>query len=133
MSHRQRVSSHERRTNGEDPTRKTTDTSLPRSLLAQATSDVGGRQGLTTAHRQVRINLASYTDDPQGGHRHHQPVPFGSPGIGHLGVVPVPAAPFGIFKTTLDPGSHRIPGDISLRWQEIGHNEPAFLMHLIPT
>ena len=32
MPHRQRISRHQRRTDGTDPTRKTTDTSLPRSL-----------------------------------------------------------------------------------------------------
>ena len=38
---------HQRSTNGEDPTRKTTDPSLPRSLLAQATRNMGRRQTST--------------------------------------------------------------------------------------
>src|SRR5260370_16194612 len=57
---------------------------------------------------------------------------FGSPGIGHLGVMPIPAAPLGVLKTAFDPGSHAIPGDIRLRWQQIGHDEPALLIALIP-
>ena len=53
-------------------------------------------------------------------------------GVEHLGVMPAPASPLGIFKPAFDPTAHAVPDGAGLCWCQIGHDQPHFLVALIP-
>jgi hypothetical protein len=72
-------------------------------------------------------------DDPQRCHRHRQPQPLGSRGIGHLRLMPLPAAPFDILEAGFNPRSSRIPNDLRLFREEVGQDQPTVLMAWLPT
>src|SRR5438045_9610102 len=46
--------------------------------------------------------------------------------------MPAPASPLGIFKPAFDPTAHAVPDGAGLCWCQIGHDQPHFLVALIP-
>ena len=91
------------------------------------------RQGLSTAYRQAGIGLPAHAHDPQRGHRDRQPEPLGTLRIGHLGLMPLPSSPFGIFKSPFDPTAHSIPCCRGWLRGQIGHDQPDLLVPFIPS
>src|SRR5258708_13873928 len=53
-------------------------------------------------------------------------------GIDHLGLMPAPASPLGIFNPAFDPTAHAVPDGGGLCWCQIGHDQPHLLIALIP-
>src|SRR5437588_2499618 len=46
--------------------------------------------------------------------------------------MPAPAPTLGIFKAAFDPTAHAIPDGGRLCWCHIGHDQPHFLIALVP-
>src|SRR3989442_1642773 len=46
--------------------------------------------------------------------------------------MPAPASAFGIFETAFDPTAHAVPDGAGLCWLQIRHDQPHFLIALIP-
>src|SRR6266849_5988483 len=46
--------------------------------------------------------------------------------------MPAPASALGIFKPAFDPSPHAVPDGSGLRWLQIGHDQPHFLIALVP-
>ena len=61
---------------------------------------------------------------PQRGDGDGEPQAGGPCRLDNLGLLPLPAAPFGIFEPTLDPGVEAVPADIGLLRSQIGEDQP---------
>src|SRR5512135_1945060 len=46
--------------------------------------------------------------------------------------MPAPASTLGIFKPAFDPTPHAVPDGGGLCWHQIGHDQPHFLIALVP-
>lgn len=67
---------------------KTTDRAVLVPLCAQTRSDVRVGQAMRRTGGLAGFGLASHTDDPERGERHHQPMPLGTSQVLHFRVMP---------------------------------------------
>jgi hypothetical protein len=71
------------------------------------------------------LGVAPHPNRPQGGDGEHQPEAAGPGRVGHLGLVPLPAAALEVLETGLDPGPQAVPGDLGRDGRQVGHDQPA--------
>ncbi len=93
---------------GQEATRKTTQYAWAGTARGVAASHMRLWQRCQTTDGHVRIHLTSHADHPY--RRHREPQSFRSGGVGHLGLVPLPAAPFDVLEAALNLTIARLGG-----------------------
>lgn len=122
----------QRRNQQQPSATKTTDRPRRARPAGSTAGDMGRGEVIQPWHRQACLRLTPDAHHPQGRHRHRQPEPFGAARVAHLGLFPMPAAPFGILEARFDPGSQPIPGHIRLLSWQVGQHQPGVGIAAIP-
>ncbi len=99
-----------------------------------ATGPYGGQVGHTVPGHRLQPTLGgpARAHHREGSHGQDQPQPTSPRWIGHLGLMPAPAAPLAVFKPGLDPRPHPIPGDLCDLRRQIGQDQPGIGVRFRP-
>ena len=109
-----------------------TDAARWATALGLLAGDVSHGQRVEIGNGQHGFGLTTHADHPEHGDRHGQPEAFGPARMGHFGLLPMPAAPFGVFVAGLDPCPQAIPCHIGPLRRHVGHDQPRIFVALVP-